>query len=346
MRRPILIAALALLAGCLDFDEQEIRVVYDAGRDRIDAQLVYRGLFSASKMPRRWFRYSSEPEDREGTDEQLDQLLAGRPIFALFDAETPFDLVRLRESAEAPVAALSKLTTVDRGGFFESADGRLCAWQHLRIRNVARVLEIYNRELRAVLADPKESSALRASLGCDDPASVKLWSDATSNSRPWLERSGTELLFHLPASETASRALAIRIETAPTFDSLYEAASRRKDDEEEGDYDAAKPSEPERPAHLDDSVVRRDSELRGSRKDWFAATLHTYGVTVRAREDGADLVLWDSSHDTRVVRVTRRRPKEKHYDLAPYLEKRKVSPRTDVTDATLAQAFAEFRAER
>ena len=48
MRQPLLFVLLLLLAGCLEFDAQEITIVYDAKADRIDMHVVYRGLFAES----------------------------------------------------------------------------------------------------------------------------------------------------------------------------------------------------------------------------------------------------------------------------------------------------------
>src|SRR5258706_435888 len=123
------LAMLVLLPGCLDFDEQEIRVAYDAGRDRIDAQLVYVGLHSSGKLE--WTLFGTPPEEKEdveGTERQLDQLLAGRPLVAPFDAVYVTDLVELRRSDDAWQASLAEAITVDQGAPFKDAAGRLCGW--------------------------------------------------------------------------------------------------------------------------------------------------------------------------------------------------------------------------
>lgn len=340
MRRPTLLAAFLLLAGCLDFDEQEIRVAYDAERDRIDAQLVYHGLYSASMGQHRWFKGSQQAEDVHGTDEQLGELLDGHPIFALFCDLEIYYLNELRASDDPRAAALAKLTTVDRGEFFRDGDGRLCGWQHLRIRDVTRALEICDEWWRARVADPKAASALRALLGCQDPESVKLWDEARATARRWFERRDAELLLHIPSSTTAARALALRFEQAPSLDSIYAAAARDGDDTADSDG-AIIPS-----ADAGKAVVRRQETPRRAEGDWLVAKLHAFGVTVRARDGGADLVLWEATRPTQRLAVKQPTANEQHYDLAPYLAQRKVEPRTDVTDATLAQAFAEFRAQR
>jgi hypothetical protein len=309
MRRPVLIAALALLSGCIDFDEQEIRVAYDAEHDRIDAQLVYRGLHSSATQPFVLFGTAPEVEDAENTEKQLDQLLAEQPLFALLDPIATFDLAELRDSKEPLTSELAKLTAADRGDFFTAADGRLCGWQHLRVRDVTRALAIRNEQWRKQVADAEHGNEMRTCFGCEDDLSGALWKSALEKPEPWYERRGAELLFHVPASEPAARRLAERFERAPSLAAILEQESR---------------SEPE--------------------AEKFAALLHAFGVTVRLREGGADLVLWDAASSVRTVDFKKPKSDGKRHDLAPHLAKRKVVPRADVTDATLAAAFAEFRA--
>jgi hypothetical protein len=339
---PLLLAvAPAITSGCLDFDEEEVHVAYDAEHDRLDAQLVYRGLYSASMAPHRWLRYSAQPEDCVGTEKQLDQLLSGRPIFALFYAESMSDLVELRESEDPQVAALAKLVAVDRGELFKSEDGRICAWQHLRVRNVTHALELWDDTWRTSLADASHAKESRTNLGCDDPESIKLWSEAIAKPQRWLERCGAELLFHVPASGKAARTLAARIEAAPTIESLVEAAARKE--AAYADDDDATDTAVVHPAEADTSGVRRRADLNLSNANWFFASLHTLGITVRPRAGGADLVLWDATRGTQTIAVKRPSSMDKHYDLAPYLEKRKVTLRTDVDEEVLQQSFAAFR---
>ena len=40
-------AVIPLLPSCLEFDEQEIHLRYDAEKDRLDALLIYRGLYDS-----------------------------------------------------------------------------------------------------------------------------------------------------------------------------------------------------------------------------------------------------------------------------------------------------------
>src|SRR5262249_26623532 len=165
MRRRLAAAALAtlaVLAGCVDFDEQELRVAYDAKRDQLDAQLIYRGLYSAGNTEWVWMGDPpEEEEDVKGTELQLDQLLSGRPLFWLLTDMAGFDLATLRESDDPQVAALADLVTVDLGAPFRAGDGRLCAWQHLRVRDVHRALELYDARFRSELADTKAAAQVR-----------------------------------------------------------------------------------------------------------------------------------------------------------------------------------------
>lgn len=345
MRRPVLLAAVLLLAGCLEFDEQEIRVAYDAEHDRIDAQLVYRGLASDESGQESWLFSPPAPTNREGTLQQLDLLLSGRPLFALFHSLATFDLVELRASDDVRIVELAKLAAVDRGDFFRGEDGRICGWQHLCIRNVTRVVEMWDAMLRDKLADESEQKQLRAALCCEDSVSTAFWNDALAKQKRWLERNGDELLWHIPASATAARALATRIETAPAPEALVMAFAKQ-----ESDTDGASAKVVETPAspkagttETKGAAGRRAMEVIPSKTIWLTTLLHAIGATVRLRDGGADLVLWDAARAPQIVRIKQPPAKIARRDLAPCLEMRKVVLRTDVTDAVLSADFAERR---
>ena len=323
------LATFALLAGCLDFDEQEIRVVYDAGRDRIDAQLVYIGLHSSGKLE----LFGTPPEERddvEGTERQLDQLLAGWPLVALFDAVYLTDLVELRRSNDALRASLAEAITVDQGAPFKDAEGRLCGWQHLRVRDVHHVFEILDEMLRAKLADAKEELDFRRKLGCTSKVSATLWKAALDAKSRWFESVDGALIWHVPASEGDARALAKSIEAAPTLERYLERHRERE------------PSDA--PAAPAAGGVVRESEVALRGVEGLLVLLHSFGVEPRLTARGVDLVLWDPKRSPQVVRVPATFVNDWRFDLLPYLEKRHVDIRTDVTSDSLRRDFDERRA--
>ena len=332
------LATLALLAGCLEFDEQEFVVAYDGKRDQLDVQVVYRGLHSDAKSSWSWFGDSPPTgvEDVAGTDEQLDQLLAGRPIVGL-PGGMPLDLVELREGKDERAATLARAFTVDHGKFFRDGAGRLCGWQHLQVRDLHASLELVDALLKEELATPGGAREFRRSFGCEDAESVRRFDAALAKKGRWIEAVDGALLWHVPASEEAARALAKRIETAPSLESLFEAEAK-----------AQKPdgSEPTsvKPDAKTEAQRERESGERVDRAVATAAMLHAIGTATKPTPTGADLILWDSRRAPQHVALRPPLPAGKHWDLAPHLEKRDVEVRTDVTDETLRRDFDERRA--
>jgi len=350
---PLALPLLVALAGCLDFDEQDLSVAYDAKRDTLCVQLVYRGLCSGI-IRGGWA--SSDTEDVEGTRRQLEEISTGKPIFALLWDMLPFDLSELRESDDPPVAALAQRILVQHGDFFRAEDGRLCGWQHLRILNVAESLAaadvLIHRELeqelkRPLLRKQEKPVAIAKALGCDDAESMALWRLAIAAKAPWFEESGSRILCHVPASASAAQALATRVANAPTLDVLLARLAKTKS---ASGSDATSAASTASTASTASAPPRREAiDVEGARigseTGLCAALLHAFAVTVEPHEHFADLVLFDAERPLQSVRVSSPEP-TKNPDLAPHLQKRRLPIRNDVTDATLAQLFAEFRAGR
>ncbi len=339
-RRAVAAGALAtcvlLAAGCLDFDEQEVRVAYDGKRDRLDAQLVYRGLGSMADSEWIWSETPSEVEDVKGTERQLDQLLSGRPLVAtgwplvaLLGSMEHFDLAALRESEDSQVAELATLITVELGAPFRDDYGRLCGWQHVSVRDVHRAFELFDGVLRTELENAEEAARFRRRLGCESRVSAALWVGALQKRVRWFEEVDGTLLWHVPASEGDALALIKRIEKAPSIDQYLE---RRFAVRAPGSVKSAAEGE----------AVRVADVKRGG--EGLVVLLHALGVTGRRTTSGVDLLLWDSKRELQDVRIAPGAIQSPRWDLAPYLEKRRVAVRTDVTDETLRADFDERRA--
>lgn len=323
----VALATLVLLSGCLDFDEQDVVVAYDGTRDQLDAQIVYRGLFSGVDQGWDWFARDSDEEDVEGTERQLDQLLSGRPLFALFNAVFAIDLTRMRRSQDPLAAALADLVTVDVGDAFRSADGRLCAWQHLRIRDVHHAIEVFDAMFRGAVA--RSSAMYRDALGCRSRVSEVLWNAAVEKKSRWFEEVDGELLWHVPASEGDAAGMAGRISKASTPEEYVAPFVRPRSRVHEASAPAT-------------DVVRSPDSVAGS--DPYLVLLRAIGATTRRRNGGVDLVLWDRDRKPQALHVPASPEYRKHWDLAPRLAKRKVDVRTDVTDEALRRDFDERRA--
>ncbi len=175
------------LAACLDFDEQEIRIVADAERDRLDLLLVYRGVYD---------------DGGKDTEQQLEALLRGERWFAL-GSNFPFQF-RLDPPARGDddwfLPLLAAHATVENGAFFRDAQGRLCAWQCVRFARVSEVLERGNAETRAALAAAEVRRELLEDLGVRDEASHALLAAAQAADFRFLERRAGALVVRLPLS--------------------------------------------------------------------------------------------------------------------------------------------------
>jgi hypothetical protein len=147
IQRLLALALLLLGAGCLEFDAQDVTVVYDAKADRIDVHLVYRGLFAEPGAIVR-----GEPIDKARQDLALVRdcgmvcLGANWPL--QFDPTRP---------VPAPAALLLAHIDVENGGLFLAADGQLCGHQFLRIRDA----RVFLQRLDSLLAVAAQANVAR-----------------------------------------------------------------------------------------------------------------------------------------------------------------------------------------
>jgi hypothetical protein len=308
---PLLLSASLLafpLPGCLEFEQQEVRVVVDAERDRVDLMLVYRGLCSGPPH----FSWRGG-EDVKGTEETLDELQAGRQIGALLAPMMFFDLTELAASEDPLYAAFASRVAIDHGEPFRTEDGRLCAWQLVHVGSLTEVLRMADLFLARSIAKESDARDFRQGLGCDDAESRERIRVALEKGEPWFGVVGSTLAMHVPASETAARSLARRIAEAPS--SAGGAAGTEVD--------------------------RRALEGMSDAEE-LAVGLRAIGVRAVVTARGIDLLLGDP--DAAMQRIDVRTPsKSERFDLAPRLEARRIRIRDDVTEATLAAEFASFR---
>ena len=125
---------LLLLAGCLEIDGQELAIHYDAGADRIDVHVVYRGLFAEG-----------------GSGSERDPLAKARKDLAeakqsgefAFWCNWPMALDLTREFP-APVRAMLDHLDIENGALFTDPQGVLCAQQFVRIREAKAFVQKLN----------------------------------------------------------------------------------------------------------------------------------------------------------------------------------------------------------
>lgn len=130
LRLSFLCFLLLTLAGCLEFDAQEITFRYDAKLDRIDALVVYRGLFVEAGSGS-----SDKPFDKALAD--LDEAMKHGEFF--FWCNWPFHVDPTVDAG--PGRALLPHFAVETGGLFTDPKGVLCGYQFVRITDVAGFLK-------------------------------------------------------------------------------------------------------------------------------------------------------------------------------------------------------------
>lgn len=131
---------LLLLAGCLEFDAQEITVRYDADKDRIDALVVYRGLFAEGGTGS-----SDKPLDKALRD--LDDAMRNGVFCCWSNWPLKVDPVHDR----GPGMALLPHYEVETGGLFTDPRGVLCGYQFVRIRGAKAFLRKVNTMLEVAV---------------------------------------------------------------------------------------------------------------------------------------------------------------------------------------------------
>jgi hypothetical protein len=320
-----------LLAACVEWEEQEVRIAYDAAKERLDAQLVYRGLYSGAAG-------GKEPIPREnvdGTSKQLASLAAGKQLFALFDPITHFDLDELAASGDPRASQLARWIRVDHGDFFRDANGRLCGWQQLHVDHLPEFIALANELIREgfgrALREEKRDDLL-VQLGLDDAESRAKQAAAVAAPFAWLALRGTTVALRLPASDAAVARLRSRWERTPSWND-HVAARRRASA-------AASPPEGDAVAAL------REEETRGlSEEEELLATLKEFGTTLVATRFGAEVQLELGGRLEQPIRVDRGVDDAPRFDLEPRLTEAGFAVRDGVDEALLAREFAWFRAK-
>jgi len=334
LRRALLRAAalpVLLLAACVEWEEQEVRVALDASKERLDAQLVYRGLYSGAG----WGDERPPQENVDGTSKQLASLAAGKQLFALLDPISVFDLDRLATDHDPRVAQLARWVRVDHGDFFRDERGRLCGWQQLHVDRfpefiaLANVLirEAFARELRREKRDD-----LLVQLGLDDEESRAKQAAAAAAPFAWLALRDTTVAFRIPAGAAAVARLQARWERTPAWND-HLAARRRA-------AAAASPPEGEPVA-----AMREEETPRLSDEEQLLATLKQLRATLVATRFGAELQLDLAGRIEPPIRFDRGVDDAPRFDLVPRLQEARFEVRAGIDELALAREFAWFRAQ-
>lgn len=211
--RLLLLSLLLLLTSCLEFDGQEITFRHDPERDRIDALVVYRGLFREGKT-----------DGMEKALKDLDEVMARGDLFFWNNWPLRIDPT----VTDGPGIALLPHLHIENGGLFTDPKGVLCAYQFVRITEAKAFLQKVNTLLEVAV----QAAMLQEHK--DGAKSHKFSADSRDALREFL-RSGEKLLvvergrieLRLPCETTDHRWLKSQIE-AGVLDVLPGEVARRR----------------------------------------------------------------------------------------------------------------------
>ena len=191
-------AALLLLSACdIQFAGQEMQARPNPDGS-LDLLLIYRGI-SASK----------ETDDSlRGALGIAHQFLEGRRRFAI---SVPFGEVDLDDPStykdlDEEAAQLLQSISLEESGVFLDPEGRLSAYQRVRVPDVACGLRVWNRMISSeVLSAVAEDGSLEG-YGELDARSQALWIERARSGEPWVSFEGGLFTIDLPVTRaTADR---------------------------------------------------------------------------------------------------------------------------------------------
>jgi len=214
-RASLLALAAAVLGGCLGYDEQEIRFRVDPQKDRLDVLLVYRGLFNDSLVP-------------PSAESQLDSIQRGERVFSALDPALLFNLdatPALKEARWTPTTSIK----VEHGRVFRAKDGRLCAWQLVRVPSLSALLGAANDAYREWLATPEGARQFLGSVSSSDAASAELLKRSVADKHAFFALRGNAISFRIPVSSEGQRAIFTRVTDALTKSASDPSARKRLD---------------------------------------------------------------------------------------------------------------------
>jgi len=152
---------LLLLTACLEFEQQELHLRYDAAADRMDVLFVYRGLYASEG------KLVLIRDGRSPVDKALSDLEKVREHGA-FAFKSPRNF-RVDPVEEAEKDWVSEHIDVEYGGLFTDPKGRLCGYQFVRIRDFGAFVPRFAKEHQEMLFG-LFGAAVDAENGWPEPA--------------------------------------------------------------------------------------------------------------------------------------------------------------------------------
>ncbi|MBK8101275.1 MAG: hypothetical protein IPK26_29690 [Planctomycetes bacterium] len=174
---------LFVLTGCLQFDAQEITLHYDEKHDRLDALLVYRGLYGN--------------ETAEEDIKQLRSVLETGEFAIWSNWPAKVNLV----AARGLMKPFADHCEAENGSLFVTPTGEMCAYQMVRVNDVKGMLKKLNTAIAGVIS----TQILGQKLGPDghefDDDTKELLLEVTRGRLDVVQLQGSAVVVTLPCSD-------------------------------------------------------------------------------------------------------------------------------------------------
>lgn len=190
---------LAVLMGCLDFDEQTVYVEHDQQNDRLVMIINYRSFYS-------------DNEDIPQAKEQLQKALENGTVALGANWPWLFPLRELRWDLRHPdeedkeefpqemrqdLLRLLDRIRVLNGGFYTDPAGRICGAQVLVIEQAADSIQLANRLITAAVLEAAEEEV----GGPGEELLRSLWLEHAHKGHKWIELDGHSFLISILCPE-------------------------------------------------------------------------------------------------------------------------------------------------
>ena len=150
----VLFAFLLPVAGCLEVESSEVRVVADRQNDRLDIMIVSRGVWSSARSDD---ELAKDLAQLRKCREVAAVPVPGAGVIDFMAADDDADSRRWRE--------LVPFLEIEAGAFFTDEQGRLSFYQFLRVHRPRQFAAVCSRMARTgMLAEKKLSAATRVLL--------------------------------------------------------------------------------------------------------------------------------------------------------------------------------------
>ncbi len=200
------VAFTAVLAGCLDFEEQTVYVEHDEKNDRLVAVVRYRGIYASDETS---YGFGKTKARVKEAMEELQEAIDTETVAVGCNWPFAFPLKELRAGLKNPSRSggfpLSEqgrkdlLTVLQRiqvlnAGFYLDAHGRICGAQVLIVKQLKDTVRLTNSLFSEAMQSSLEE---QETLGSHE----KLVLDAVRNGHTWLEIKGSSVIVSVPFTE-------------------------------------------------------------------------------------------------------------------------------------------------